>query len=147
MKVILQQDVPEVGRKHEIRNVADGYALNFLIPKKLALYATEPLVARAEKDHAVQEESFRLQSLAVAKQVHELNNKSFKIEAKASEAGSLFAGLDAETIVSGINKEFNVSLEKNHIKLEKPIKETGEYEISVVVGEVHAKVNLHVVAA
>ena len=146
MKVILQQDVPEVGRKHEIKNVADGYALNFLIPKKLALYATEPLVARVQRDFTLREETHRAAVEKLATQVQSLHSKKLTLKAKASETGGLFAGLDAETIVRAVNKEFNMTLESEHIELEKPIKETGEYEISVAVGEAHAKMQLNVVA-
>ncbi len=146
MKVILQQDVPDVGRKYEVKNVADGYALNFLIPKKLALYAAAPLVVRAEKDRASREESVRTATAEQASQVKQMNNKKLTIEVKASEAGGLFAGLTAGAIVWAINKEFKVSLEEGNIELEKPIKETGDYEIPVSVGEAHAKILLTVSA-
>ena len=146
MKVILQQDVPEIGRKYEVKNVADGFAMNYLLPKKLALFAAESLVVRARKEQEVREEALYAASLKLAAQIKGLHNKSMKLEVSASEAGGLFAGLDAKTIAVAINKEFKVSLEVEQIELEKPIKETGQYEIPVSVGEFRAKIFLTVVA-
>lgn len=146
MKVILQQDIPDVGRKYEVKSVADGYALNFLIPKKLALFAAAPLVAKAAKDQFVREQTLRTETLELTAAVKGLNNKKLTVEVKASRAGGLFAGLTADAVVSAINKEFKVSLEEENIELEKPIKETGEYEIPVSVGETHAKILLTVAA-
>ncbi|TSC62720.1 MAG: large subunit ribosomal protein L9 [Parcubacteria group bacterium Gr01-1014_48] len=146
MKVILQKDVPDVGKKYEVKNVSDGYALNFLIPKKMALYATDALVLKATKDRATREESIRTEEAELQSQVKALHNRKILITAKAAETGGLFAGIDAGAIADALNKEFHVSLAEEHIELEKPIKQTGEYEISVSVGETKAKVVFTVVA-
>ena len=146
MKVLLQQDVPDVGRKYDVKNVADGYALNFLIPHKLAVFASDLLVAQAEKQRVKHAESVRVEQETIAARVKELHDKKITITAKASETGGLFAGIDAETIAHALNKEFKLALSEENIELEKPIKEIGEYEIPVVVGEAHAKIFLRIVA-
>lgn len=146
MKVILQKDVPDVGKKHEVKNVSDGYAINFLIPKKLALHATNALVAKAVKDHAAHTESIRIEEEKLQSSLKVLHNKKFTIKAKAAETGGLFSGIDAQTVANAINEEFHLSLTEDHVELEKPIKETGDYEISVSVASAHAKVLLTVAA-
>ncbi len=146
MKVLLQQDVPDVGRKYDVKNVADGYALNFLIPHKLAVFASDLLVAQSEKQRAKQTEVLRIEQESAMARVKELHNKKITITAKASETGGLFAGIDAKAIADVLNKEFELALSEENIELEKSIKEIGEHEIHISVGEAHAKVFVTIVA-
>lgn len=146
MKVILQQDIPNVGKKYDVKNVSDGYAMNFLIPRKCAVYATEESernIERMRQEQAVAKQTRDEKQAAV---VAGLDQKRIEIHAKASEGGSLFAGVPASVVAKALNKEFGLSLEESEIELSQPIKEVGEHAITVSALGVRAKVVVAIIA-
>jgi len=130
MKVILLADVPKLGRKNDIKEVADGYARNFLIPKNIAILATPEKIKEIERLKQ-QEEMKKRQELALyeqwAKKIRSINLE-FKI--KADEKGKLFGSLHKEEIIAELNK-FDIKLQEKQIILDKSIKEVGEYLIKI----------------
>ncbi|MCX6757998.1 MAG: 50S ribosomal protein L9 [Candidatus Nomurabacteria bacterium] len=133
MKVIFLKDVPRVGRRNDVKDVNDGYAANFLFPKKFAIQATPQALSALEKrknevllDNKVQEELL-LKSLA------ELKNKVVTISGKANEKGSLFSAIHKKEIVEALRKEHHAEVEEDFIVLDKPLKEVGEFEIPVQI--------------
>ena len=130
MKVILLKDVNGVGRKFEEKDVADGYALNMLIPKKLAVSATGS-GAGAVKMLKEQERAKRGKKLS--ENISKLGNTVVSIKMKANEKGRLFAALNAEKLSKLLKSEQGIELEANHIMLKEPIKETGTFAVPVSV--------------
>lgn len=131
MKVIFLQAVPRVGRKNEVKEVNDGYALNFLLPRKLAERATPKAIAeleRRQKEIVVEKE---IQDDLLIKNLEELKGKTIQIKAKANEKGSLFSSIHKKEIIEALSKEHGAQISEEYIILDKPIKELGEFDIPV----------------
>lgn len=133
MKVILLHDVPKIGRKFEIKNVADGYARNLLIPKKLAEPATpesERKVAEMKKRH---EEELRINEELLFKNISSLKDVRVTLKAKADESGHLFKGIKASEVLSALKTEAHIDLDAKYLVFEKPLKTAGEHKLSAGV--------------
>ena len=131
MKVIFLKNVNKVGREGEIKEVADGYARNFLFPQKLAVLGDASTIAKFEAKKRVEskkEQSGKDKYTAIARK---LTGKEIKISAKISEGGKLFGAIKAEEIASTIRKQFNIEIDPRYIFIEKPIKEVGEHEVEI----------------
>ena len=131
MKIILLKDVPKVGRKYDIKNVADGYAANLLIPKGLAQIATSQAIQKIEQMKKTNLVEKQIQGELLAKNLETINGLSFHIKEKANDKGHLFAGITKERLASDILKMTRLNIDPESIKLEKPIKEIGEYLITI----------------
>lgn len=130
MKVIFLKEVPRVGRKYEIKNVADGYALNMLIPRGLAKMATPQIVAQIEKEKANDLTQKTIQEELLLKNLEIIKNLKLEIKGKANEKGHLFAGVTKEMIFEKLVKETKINLDLSFIKLDKPLKEVGEHKVT-----------------
>jgi len=135
MKVILLKDVKKVGRKFEVKNVADGLAINKLIPMGMAIQATagnlkslEEKIKTGENNSANIEESIR-------KATTSLKEGKIIITGKTNEKGHLFAGVHKAQILEEFQKVTSVELSEDSVNLDKPIKEVGEHKIKVSVGD------------
>jgi large subunit ribosomal protein L9 len=142
MKVILLKDVPKVGRKFEVKDVSDGYGINFLIPRGLAEKATpQALVALKQQiDSATSAE--KIQQELLHKNFDSLKQSEIKIKRPANEEGHLFAGVKAEDIKTAVETQLGVVLPKDFIELEHPLKTTGEHSIKVKSGEHKANIKI-----
>lgn len=128
MKVILLADVKGTGKKGEMHEVSDGYARNFLLPKKLAKPATVQAVGemKAKQDSAAYHaEVQRQEAEAMAKK---LNEVSVKITAKAGTGGRLFGAVTTKEIADAINAQEKLSIDKKKIVIDADIKAYGTYE-------------------
>lgn len=140
MKVILLQDVPGMGGKYEIKNVSDGYARNFLIPRKLAQIATTQSIQSIEKQKKQKEQEKEVQKDILGKNIEALENLTISVTEKANEKGHLFAGIHREEISRILKEQKQIDIPPDIIELEKPIKEIGEYKIKVKDKEFMLKV-------
>lgn len=139
MKVILLDDVAKVGRRGEVRDVSDGYARNFLIPKKLALSASagnlknlEHIKQQAEsKAHRIKDDAQGLQNRIEALTLEERR--------QASEEGKLFGSVTSQDIADFLATH-GVKVERRRIQLDEPIKTLGETLVPV---RLHAEVTAH----
>lgn len=131
MKVIFLKDVPRVGRKYEIKNVAEGYALNMLIPRGLAKQATPQIVSQIEKEKANDLTGKKIQEELLLKNLEIINSLSIELKEKANEKGHLFAGVTKDRIFDELTKATRLSLNIDSIKLDKPLKEVGAHKIAV----------------
>ncbi|MDB5259246.1 MAG: rplI [Candidatus Taylorbacteria bacterium] len=147
MKVIFLKDVPKVGKKYEVKNIADGYALNLLLPKGLAVAATPEVTKRIELEKARAIGEQKVHEELLAKNLSELDGKMITMSERANEKGHLFAGIHKDELIPVIQEQTRIQISAEHIVLEKPIKETGEYTIQIKVGEKSAKFKLVVKAA
>ncbi len=142
MKVVLLKDVAGVGRRNEIKNVADGHALNLLLPQKLAIIATPAAMAHAERLKSEAEAERKIQENLLGKNLAELASVRIEIASKANEQGHLFSGIHREQIAEELKKQKHLELPLASILLEEPLKTVGEHPISVKVGEKTAKFTL-----
>lgn len=130
MKVIFQKDVKGQGKKGEIKEVSDGYARNFLIPRGLAVEATEAnlSILRAKERSEEKKERERLEEAkAIAKKLESLE---LVIKAKAGEGGRLFGAVTSKQIAEAL-KAKNIEIDKRKIDLEEPIRALGFAHVPV----------------
>ena len=146
MEVILREDIEKVGHRGEVVKVASGYARNFLLPKKLAVLATD-----SNKKIVEQERDAYLRREAKAKNEAEdlgrmLAAVTVTITQRAGEEGHLFGSVTAKDIADALERQ-NYTIDRRKIQLEDPIKNTGEYKVPVRLHrEVTADLNVNVVA-
>lgn len=146
MKVILQQDVKGQGKKGQLVDVSDGYARNFLLPKKLAVIATaENLNTMKQQDKArrAQQAAEKAEAEALAKKLEGL---MVKVPAKAGEGGRLFGAVTAKEVSEALAVQHGVNIAKTKLVLDEPIKACGGYQLKAKLGyEVTGTVNVMVV--
>src|SRR3989338_9899823 len=133
MRVIFLQDVPRVGKRHDIKEVNDGYAMNYLVPRKLVELATPRAVAALEQRKKNIEIEREVQTDLLMKNLEEVKGKVLHMRGKADEKGHLFSGIRSRDLVDALKSEHHADVHEGYIKLEKPIKEVGEYEIPIQV--------------
>jgi large subunit ribosomal protein L9 len=143
MKVILLSDVPKIGKKFEIKVVADGYATNFLFPRKLAEPATDAKVDTLQKQQVQQKESEVRHLEAVRTDLAKFNKKPLVISAKANEQGHLFKGIGAEDISKAL-ATYDIALASDAIKLEHPLKEVGEHQIEIAIKDTQTQLTVSI---
>ncbi len=133
MKVIFLKDVPRVGKRNDVKEISDGYAVNFLFPRKLAVMATPQnlsVLERSQKEVTIKRE---VQEGLLIKNLEEIKGIVLTIKSKANEKGSLFQAIHKKELVAAIQKEKHVEIDEDFIVLEKPVKEIGEFEIPVLI--------------
>ena len=127
MKVILLEDVKGSGKKGDLINAADGYARNFLIPKKLAMEAT----ASAINNKKVQDEAKLHHAKVELEKAEDLKKKldgqTVTVKAKAGQAGKLFGSVTAKEVATALSKQFGIDVDKKKISLESEIKVFGTF--------------------
>ena len=104
MKVILLQDVPKMGKKYEVKDVNDGYARNFLLPKKIAEIATPGALKQLETRREKEVKAVKEKDSAIKQTLEKLKDFVLDIKEKANENGHLFAGIDAKRISEELKK-------------------------------------------
>jgi large subunit ribosomal protein L9 len=145
MKVILQQDVKGQGKKGELINASDGYARNYLLPKKLAIEASpSSLNEMKNRDEAIKHRIAEERAAADA-DAKKLNGKSVTLSAKAGSSGRLFGAVTSKEIADAITEQCGVEVDKHKITLKDNIKAFGDYEIKIKLGpDIFATVTLSV---
>ena len=145
MKVILQQDVKGQGKKGQLVEVSEGYARNFLLPRKLAIAATTDAINTLnlkEKARKAEEARMKAEAEATAEKLKEIQ---VKLTAKAGNGGKLFGAVTSKEISEGLKKQFNIDIPKQKLVLDEPIKAYGTYQVKAKLGfEVTATVNVGV---
>lgn len=145
MKVILSQDVVKVGKKNEVKEVADGFARNFLLQKGLAKPATEAELAQLELIKAQLAKKAEEELKVQEEMTSQIDGQEFEITAKADEGGKLYGSLTALKIAKFL-KEKGFEVTKNNLKMTEPIKTTGEHEITLEMDHgLEAKIKLIVI--
>ena len=142
MKVILLKTIKNLGKENQVVNVKDGYAQNFLFPKKLATPANDKKINIIQHRKEKEEKLHQKEEKEINKLINKLQNKKITISKDASEKGKLFASVSAEEILSEIKKNFGVSLKKEDIKLKDHIKEVGESELGLKISGKNVKIKV-----
>ena len=132
MKVILLTDVKDIGKKNEVLNVSDGYARNYLFPRKWAMEATAAAVKEIERKHALEEKLEAERRDEANRRAAQLNGKTIEMKAKCGEKGRLYGSITGQEIADALREQHGVDVEKRRIECE-PIRQTGEYEATVWV--------------
>ena len=145
MKVILLENVKGQGKKGEMVNVSDGYARNFLLPKKLAMEATADAVNAKKIADDAAKRRHDLEKQAAIDLSKKLAEMPIKIQAKAGNGGKLFGAVTTKEISDGLKKQFNIDIPKQKLVLDEPIKAFGGYQVKAKLGfEITATVKVSV---
>ena len=146
MKVVFNQDVRGQGKKGEIKEVSDGYARNYLLPRKLASEATADAINAIklkEKAKAAQAAKEKAQALEYAEKLEAVQ---VTVRAKAGSSGKLFGAVTSDAISQALKEQFDMDIEKNKIVQAEPIKSFGSYTVKAKLGyEVSGNINVLVV--
>ena len=143
MKVILQQDVKGQGKKGQLIEASEGYARNYLLPRKLAIAATADAINTMNlKEKARRAEEARQKEAAMAAAEH-LKALLVKIPAKAGAGGRLFGAVTTKEISDALKQQHNVDIPKQKLVLDDPIKSFGTYQVKARLGfEISGTVNV-----
>ena len=134
MKVILLQDIRGKGKKGQMIEASDGYARNFLLPRKLAIAATADAINTMNlKEKARKAEEARLKAEAEAT-AEKLKECQVKLTAKAGAGGRLFGAVTTKEISEGLQKQFGLDIPKQKLVLDEPIKAFGSYQVKAKLG-------------
>lgn len=146
MKLILLENVKGVGKKDEIINANDGYARNFLLPKKLAVEANNQNLAKLKSKQESNEHKKMTEKQEAEDLAKKLEKIILKIQVKAGENGKIFGGVTAKEIAEQLQKQHNFKVDKKKIDLKETIKQTGMFTIDLKLYEgVNAKLKIHII--
>ena len=130
MKIILLEDIEKLGKRGDLKETNKGYARNFLIPKNLAVLATESEVEKLEEQKELEAQEAEEELLRYQEIAEQMDGLELEIPVKISEEDKLFGAITPVLIVEKL-KERGFEIDKNQIKLEEPIKELGEREVMI----------------
>lgn len=148
MKVIFLQDVKGQGKQGEIKDVSDGYARNFLIPKGLAVEATKTRLKEIQEQQEKQRKTQEREKAEAVKIQQKLSGQSVTIKARTGGGDKLFGAVTAKEIAETIEKQFKVSVDRKKVELAEPIKHVGEYTVKLkIYPSVQAEIKVIVTAA
>ena len=147
MKVILTQDIKGVGKKDEVINANDGYARNFLLPRKLAVEANTANMSqlKGRQDSANFKKEQEKEEASAIKE--KLSKIMLKINVKAGENGKIFGSITAKEIATELQKQYKIEVDKKKILLKEPIKEIGTFIIDIKLYEgIIGKLKIDIIA-
>jgi large subunit ribosomal protein L9 len=144
MKIILLKDIPKIGRKNEIKEVSEGYALNFALPRKLAVLATDANVKKVEQTKKIADVERKVMEDLISKNIDSLSASSITVKARTNEKGHLFSGIDKNEIAKEIEKQTRVSIDPEFIILEKPLKEVGQFVLDIKAPHKKGKLKIEI---
>lgn len=131
MRVVLLQDVPRLGKAGEVREVADGYGRNFLLPRGLAEFAFPSLLKRVEEQRHAEEQRHLLADAETAGLAQTLEGLTVIIKARIGAQDRLYGAITGGDIADEVHRLTGQDIDKRKIALDEPIHQLGEYEVSV----------------
>jgi large subunit ribosomal protein L9 len=146
MKIILLNDVPKIGSKNEVKDVASGYARNFLLRRGFARIATDAALLSLEKETSLYEASNKKILEGLEKMLSDIDGTKIEITVRANQKGKLFSGITREMIAQKLQESGHDLITLENINLDAPIKDTGEYIIRLNTPNKKAQFTLQVVA-
>ena len=135
MKVILTQDVKKIGKKGEIINASDGYAKNFLFPKKLAVPADTQNLNELKAKQASEKHKKEIETEEAKKIAQQIKKIEITIKAKIGENQKLFGSITSKEISESIEQTLKIKIDKKKINLKEPIKSLGQFPVEVKLYE------------
>lgn len=145
MRVIFLKDIPGIGRKYDIKNVADGYAQNFLLPRGLAKVATDTITKEIELKKKNKKEEQEIKENLLDREVNKLKDVVLEIKSKLNDKGHLFASIHKEEISKELSKKLKLEIDPEYIQLDNPIKESGEHSIKIKIGNREIEFNIKII--
>ena len=147
MKIILQEDVQGQGKRGQLIDVANGYARNYLIPRKLAIAATKENMAMMKQQEKAMEKRLEAEKAMAQEIAAKLESIIVKIPARSGSAeGKLFGAITSMEISEALLEQHGIELEKNKITIDEQLKSFGPYEIKCKLGfEINGVINILVV--
>ena len=147
MKVILLENIKNVGKKDEVINASDGYARNYLFPKKLAVEATKENLGKLESKNEAnkfKKQNEKNDAIEVANKLKEL---VLTIKVKAGENGKIFGGVTSKEISENLKEQYKIEIDKKKIEVKETIKNIGRFTINIKLYEgVNAKLTVNIIA-
>ncbi len=134
MKVIFSADVRGQGKKGEMKEVSDGYARNYLLPRGLAVAATQDNLNAMKLRDAAKKRQMELEKAAAQENAKKLEGIIVKVKAKAGDSGRLFGSVTSKEISEALAEQHGIEIEKNKIVQAEPIKSFGSYEVKCKFG-------------
>ncbi len=148
MKLILTSNVEELGKRGDVVDVSDGYARNFLLPKKKAIKASEAALEQAETIRAARIEAERKAREEAERVATQLVGTRVVLAAQAGDEGQLYGSVSVADVVEGIRRFAGIDLDRKHVQIVKPIKAIGLHEVQVSLHpEVEFPVTLDIIPA
>jgi len=146
MKVILNEEVLGLGEPGKLVDVAPGYARNFLVPRKLAVYADKGKVKELEHNRRRLERKRRQLQIAAQSTAQRIVSRVVTIDAHAGPGGRLFGSVTSSDIAHALQEQFDVEIDRRKIHLHEPIRTLGTHEVDVhLIGETRAVIKVEVV--
>lgn len=147
MKVILMQDIKGVGKKDTIINANDGYARNYLFPKKLAVEANNENLAKLKSKQNAEAHKKDLEKQKAEELKQKLSKIELRINVKAGENGKIFGSITSKEISAELKKQYNIEIDKKKIILKEPIKELGAFTLETKLYEgIIGKLKINILA-
>ena len=145
MKVILTQDVRGQGKRGQMIEVSDGYARNFLLPRKLAQEATADNVNTMKMNDKAKAEQAAREKAQAQEIAEKLKNITVEIKAKSGNGGRLFGSITSQEVSDALKKQAGISVDKKKIVQDEPIKSFGDFSLKAKLGyEIVATISVHV---
>ena len=145
MKVILLQDIKNVGRKEQIIEANDGYARNYLFPKKLAIEASKDNITKLQAKQKSEANKKQAEINANKELAKKLEKMELTISAKAGDNSKIFGGITSKEISEELKKQYKIEIDKKKIVLKETIKSLGRFTAEIKFGDgVNAKLTINV---
>ncbi|HWV23716.1 MAG TPA: 50S ribosomal protein L9 [Thermomicrobiales bacterium] len=143
MKVVLRQDVPKLGEAGDVKDVAGGYARNFLIPQGMAVYASEGELKMAAHNKAVKERKIARQEEQLRSLAEKIQGTSLVFTARAGEGGRLFGSVTAADIATQLSEKIGEEIDRRKVELAEPLRSLGNSTVAVhLVGRLRPEVTV-----
>lgn len=147
MKVILKENIKGVGKKDEVINASDGYARNYLFPKKLAVEANAENMSKLNAKKASEDRKKELEKEDAKEIAKKLKEITLNIKVRAGENGKIFGGVTSKEISDNLEKQYKIKIDKKKIDLKENIKNIGVFNVEIRLYEgIMGKVKVNVVA-
>jgi large subunit ribosomal protein L9 len=146
MKIILLQDVEGLGKAGELKDVANGYARNYLLPKKMAAGATPQLLANYQQRIAAEQRKLEKQTEQNRQQADRLGQITLTFKARVGGQGRLYGSITSQDIAAGLRESEGITIDRRMIELPDPIRALGTYQVPVKLAQKLApQITVHVV--
>lgn len=146
MKIVLLQDVKDLGKKGDLVNASDGYARNFLFPRNLAVEATAGKLKEIEDKKSSEKNRKEKEQKAAKELADRISKLEISFKTKAGENGKLFGSITGKDVADAIKAQHKIEIDKKKVVLHDAIKALGTYQVEIkVYPEISAKININVV--
>jgi large subunit ribosomal protein L9 len=146
MKVILLQDVEGLGKAGDLKDVANGHARNYLLPRRLAAAATPALIANRDQRIAAEQRKLEKQAEENRQQAERLGQVTLTFKARVGREGRLYGSITSQDIAAGLRESEGITIDRRIIDLPNPIRSTGTFMVPIKIGhKLEPKITVNVI--